>query len=322
MFVAAAMPLTGGISRYIWDDQSHGWLDSPAIGKSGGLLTTWDKQYYNHQSHTITKNWILFRGTTISTNMEFICINIYAPQEISEKAYIWEQLGSYIKAHEDIPICKMGDFNSVRNTEDREGCIHSTLDSNIFNSFILDNGLVNIETQIPHFTWFGPSKKKSTLDWILVNKSWFDTYIWRARLLSRKNSDHRPIRLGTSSTNWGLKPFKYFNSWLEDHTLNLMLTNIDASQLEGDGQLRTIIKNIRNVGKWWNTNVLGHLDTAIKNKEIKQDNNDNSNQNDSSTISSELATLYKHKHRDQMIWQKSIMQWIADGDRNTRYFHR
>lgn len=120
----------------------------------------------------------------------------------------------------------------------------------------------------PHYTWFGPAKKKSTLDWILVNKSWYETQLWTTHLLSRKNSDHRPIRLGTNNIDWGPKPFKYYNTWLEDPTLNLMISNINCTTTTtGDIQLRSVIRNICSAGKWWNKNVLGHLDITIINKE-------------------------------------------------------
>lgn len=45
----------------LWDMNSHGWIESPARGQSGGLLTTWNSQYYTHINHTINNNWILFK---------------------------------------------------------------------------------------------------------------------------------------------------------------------------------------------------------------------------------------------------------------------
>lgn len=91
-----------------------------------------------------------------------------------------------------------------------------------------------------------------------------DNYTWTAKLLNRKNSDHRPIWMGTSIVNWGPKPFKLYNSWLEEQTLNEMLKNLCSNTDPQKINLRQDIKDIRTFGKWWNTNVLGNLDATIK----------------------------------------------------------
>lgn len=115
----------------IWDVHSHGWMESPAQGFSGGILTTWDLQHYTHVSHTVNKNWILFKGATTTTNIQFIVINVYAPQSTGDKYVLWEQLSSIISNNTDIPICLMRDFNSVMDIEDRTNCIHSNLDTSM-----------------------------------------------------------------------------------------------------------------------------------------------------------------------------------------------
>lgn len=85
-------------------------------------------------------------------------------------------------------------------------------------------------------------------------------------------------------------------------------------------QLRDIIRNIRNIGKWWNHNVLGDINKAIKDKEEELTILDNVNNGDSNTTSAQLEALYQHK--DLMIWQKSRSAWAVERDRNTKYFHQ
>lgn len=167
-----------GTINSIWDANIHNWLEAPSCGHSGGLLTSWDARVYHLNSHIITNNWILFRGHTINTNVHFICINVYAPQSISDKSVIWDQLSNILNAYEDIATVLMGDFNSAREGTDRENCLHCNVDAQLFNDFINNNGLINIKTQVPHFTWFGPSHKKSKLDWIFVNKAWLSNHNW------------------------------------------------------------------------------------------------------------------------------------------------
>lgn len=63
----------------IWDANTHMWLEAPANGQSGGILTSWDTKHFQISNHTITNSWILFVGTTTMTNTKFACINVYAP---------------------------------------------------------------------------------------------------------------------------------------------------------------------------------------------------------------------------------------------------
>lgn len=90
----------------------------------------------------------------------FYCVNVYAPQETGEKVIIWEQISNILNSITETPTILMGDFNSVTNQEDRINCAYNILDTRIFNDFIENNGLINIRTQQPHFTWMGPANKR------------------------------------------------------------------------------------------------------------------------------------------------------------------
>lgn len=144
----------------LWDEHSHGWIEAPVIGSSGGLLTTWDTNLYRVDSHTTTKNWILVRGNTIPMGVTFYCVNVYAPQETGEKVIIWEKISNILNSITETPTILMGDFNSVTNQEDRINCAYNILDTRIFNDFIENNGLIYIRTQQPHFTWMGLANKR------------------------------------------------------------------------------------------------------------------------------------------------------------------
>ncbi|KAK1385275.1 hypothetical protein POM88_023010 [Heracleum sosnowskyi] len=214
----------------------------------------------------------------------------------------------------------MGDFNSVREESDRINCLHSDSDSEVFNDFINNNGMIHIKIQSPHYTWFGPKSKRSTLDWIFINKAWMGDYTWNARLLNRKNSDHGAIWFGTTKINWGPKPFKLYNSWLDEQTLSEMISNLSNNIDPININLRQAIKEIRTVGKWWNKNVLGNLDETITIKEEEMQKIDNGTIPMNTTTRMELQNLYHH--RDHMIWKKSRALWHAGGDKNMKYFHQ
>lgn len=101
------------MSNSIWNNNPHDWISSPSVGLSGGLLILWDTSHYKINRHTATTNWLLFKGSTINTNVHFMCINVYGPQETREKTLVWEQLSDILMSNLETPICLMEDFNSV-----------------------------------------------------------------------------------------------------------------------------------------------------------------------------------------------------------------
>lgn len=45
----------------IWNHGDYGWLTSPSVGKSGGLIITWDESQLLIVNSTINRNWIWAR---------------------------------------------------------------------------------------------------------------------------------------------------------------------------------------------------------------------------------------------------------------------
>lgn len=66
----------------------------------------------------------------------------------------------------------MGDFNSIKKKEDRAGSVYNNRDSLLFNAFMKESDLLEIEGLNFSDTWFGPTNKKSKLDRVLVNEVW------------------------------------------------------------------------------------------------------------------------------------------------------
>lgn len=120
----------------------------------------------------------------------------------------------------------MGDFNSVRTEADMEGCIHQERDTIRFNKFINDLALIEVPGSDFKFTWFGPRKKKSVLDRVLINDLWSDDIHWITKGWSHHNSDHIPISLLSYVRDWVLVPFRAFDDWLLEASFN---SNLMAS---------------------------------------------------------------------------------------------
>lgn len=83
------------------------------------------------------------------------------------------------------------------------------------------------------FTWFGPLQKCSKLDRALLNQAWCTHFNGSLKELGRKHSYHIRLLLYSSKLkDWGPKPCKPFNIWLENKELQeLIRTSLKDSPL-------------------------------------------------------------------------------------------
>lgn len=150
----------------------------------------------------------------------FNCINIYSPHNDVKKRHVWRQIEEIMAKIEDELCIIMGDFNSVLAKSDRINCSYRNTDTENFLKFMNNNVLTDIPLSNGSFTWFGLAGKYSKLDRALASTNWFKLDNWKLEGRSRKSSDHTPILLSAASINWGKKPVKIFNAWIQDEEVH------------------------------------------------------------------------------------------------------
>ena len=65
------------------------------------------------------------------------------------------------------------------------------------------------------FSWYGPENKRSRIDQFLVSCGWINNFRDLCqRGLSKSVSDHIPIFVTLKLTDWGPRPFKFYDCWL------------------------------------------------------------------------------------------------------------
>ncbi|WOH08313.1 hypothetical protein DCAR_0727751 [Daucus carota subsp. sativus] len=248
----------------------------------------------------------------------FVCVNVYAPQLLTDKRRLWAVLKEFILLHEDKAIAVVGDFNCVRNMEERKNCIYQNSDSFSFNEFIESSELFEVTMVGSDFTWCGPSAKLSKLDRVLANWEFYSRGNWKVEVLGRMNSDHRAMLLNTSRENWGAKPFKMFECWLNNEQLLDKIKRIWKEEAAGNFH-----QKIRHIRRWvadWNKNENGNIEMKIQSLEKDQFQADELGDiAKSKIINSKLEKCYDE--RAQMWQQKARINWQLKGDRNTKYFH-
>ncbi|XP_057793237.1 uncharacterized protein LOC131009849 [Salvia miltiorrhiza] len=172
-----------------------------AEGRPGGILTVWNPSRFACSSHWDIPGALIVNGR-------------WNP----DREELWNSIGLVVDQNRESCVCIGGDFNSVRSRSERmgRGSHFSARDIQSFDCFIRGNGLVDVRLQGRNFTWYQPQGLcKSKLDRFLVNEKWVSVEPQtKVRGLHRTVSDHCPILLETNYVDWGPKPFRFINAWV------------------------------------------------------------------------------------------------------------
>ena len=153
-------------------------------------------------------------------------INLYAPNDVKEKKEFLKEL-SGLKTNDNEFWCYVGDFNAVLSDEERVGSSNSSISTTDFVDFVYSTELVDLPLAGRKFTWHGRrgTPAMSRLDRFLLSPNWLSIYssINQWCLENCSISDHIAICLGIDAHDWGPKPFKFFNHWLDNDDFNVLV---------------------------------------------------------------------------------------------------
>ncbi|GJR69948.1 RNA-directed DNA polymerase, eukaryota [Tanacetum coccineum] len=245
-------------ARRCWGNMAFEYVHSEAVGNSGGVLCMWDPNCFTKKSVTKSDSFVLIRGEWRLSGQNLMVIAVYGPQDAREKCMLWDYLQGEILRWKGA-IIVMGDFNEVRNKEDRFGSVFNAHEASIFNSFIQNSGLVEVELGGCSFTWCHKSASKmSKLDRFLVSDSLLNICPnFNAITLERFLSDHRPILLREIYFDYGPIPFKTFHYWFEMEGFHKLVEDSwkNYSGVESNAFLYLMgkMKYLKNIIKSWNT---------------------------------------------------------------------
>ncbi|KAK8614211.1 hypothetical protein V6N13_122580 [Hibiscus sabdariffa] len=201
--------------------------------------------------------------------MEASMVNVYAPNTEGDQLLCWEEFISLRREWNSGWIVG-GDFNTVTSRRERSGCKFPSNGMSEFVNFITDCGLVDLPLVGKKFTWFGDDNKRSRLDRFLVDDVWCLKYNDIAQIgLNLTVSDHISIFLLLGDRDWGPRPFKFINAWMEKEDCKQVLCEA-WNKAEGSSQgIAFKLKKEKLVLKQWNRNSCGDFDRRIVELERK-----------------------------------------------------
>lgn len=169
------------------------------------------------------------------------------------------------------------------------------------------------------YTWFGPGGKYSHIDRAVVNFKWFTSTRWILEGRGPKTWDHSALLLRTDNTNFGRKPFRFFNAWLQEDGFSSMIIDKWKAQISGSN-IHLKFKHIRTTMKSW-LSLKESCESKIKRLEDQLTKSDCNSLNfrDMKSIGEDLRSNYDKW--ESMIKQKSRLNCASQGDANTKFFH-
>ncbi|GJY83900.1 RNA-directed DNA polymerase, eukaryota [Tanacetum coccineum] len=272
-------------------------LGCDSVGNSGGILCVWDPKSYVKLSATVSDYFVVLRGNWVSNGNLLLIISVYAPQYLTEKKLVWDYLGHVI-ANRKGEVIIMGDFNEVRNKNERFGSNYNVQGANAFNSFITNAGLEEVPLGGCSFTW-----------------------------CHRYLSDHRPILLRESIHDYGPISFRFFHYWCEVDGFEKL---VNEAWYETPGDASNDMLNLMNKLKYlkkkiraWNDtrqsfkNSKHRLKTELADLEAIIDKGGASDD----IINKRTEVVKSIQEMDKLMAQKAKIKWAIEGDENSKYYH-
>nr|GEW84647.1 RNA-directed DNA polymerase, eukaryota, reverse transcriptase zinc-binding domain protein [Tanacetum cinerariifolium] len=276
---------------------------------------------------------VFMRGSWVSSGKRLLIISVYAPQDLSEKKMLWDYL-SFVIGNWNGKVVIMGDFNEVRDINERFGSIFNKYGAEAFNSFIVKAGLVEVPLGGCSFTWCHKSAKKmSILDCFLIS----DNLMCSCPSISSTSSDrflsdHQPIIMQEAHYDYGPIPFKFFHYWFEldgfdklvEHTWLEANVNDQNSYSKFMNKLKYLKEKIRIWARLYKESLnsrkiilkaeLADLDGVIDKGE--------GSDADGHQRREVVRLIQEVEKVDAMkVAQKAKIKWSIEGDENSKYYH-
>ncbi|XP_071687553.1 uncharacterized protein [Rutidosis leptorrhynchoides] len=218
----------------LWGSDGFDFIQKGKIGNSGGSLLVSDTNEFSAKQAFIEEFYIAVRGKWKGRVETSYIVNIYVPHNDTNKLKMWASLEIFLGVI-DAAWILCGDFNEVRNESERKNCEFNERGAEWFNDFINHSNLIEVPMGGKRFTRICDNGIKfNKLDRFLISEK--VSIMWNELLvlaLDQKLSEHYPIVLRDRSIDFGPKPTKIFDKWLDVEGSDVIITNAWNKEVQG-----------------------------------------------------------------------------------------
>ncbi|XP_058741918.1 uncharacterized protein LOC131614336 [Vicia villosa] len=251
-------------AKSFWRDTEVCYSFSNSLGRSGGILTIWNKDVVDVENSFKGDG---FLGIKVRwKNQVYYVVNVYSSCEHRKKKLLWKDLLGLMEKFKDGDWILGGDFNAIKNGGERRGraILENQREMNLFAEFIDKTLLVDIPCKGKKFSWFsGDGKSKSRIDRFLLSSKVVNRWEVIGQFIGDRDvSDHCPIWVKSDKVIWGPKPFRFNNEWFAfESFIPFVEGEWKGLKIEGRGDfvLKEKFRLLKDKLKWWNKEVFGRI---------------------------------------------------------------
>ncbi|KAF7143851.1 hypothetical protein RHSIM_Rhsim05G0174100 [Rhododendron simsii] len=299
-------------------------------GIAGGLAVLW-KRGLNVSLVRRSSFFIEVLIKDDETNHEWHLINLYASSIDRVRNSQWEELLRYRQRSTGDWVL-WGDFNDILWEDEKQGGRRREVWSlRSFRDFVSSLGVLDLGFQGYPFTWSNRRGRnghiKERLDRVLVSPGWRSCYD-RARVqhLFAVGSDHAALLLDTNPPRFtGHRQFRFDNRWTYDPESHETVRKCWQRLVQGS-KMFTVFNKVRDTRRelrvWSKTkgfNARKKINDIQDKLKAISEGQDTSDVGLIRGMEKELGDAWLQEER---FWrQKARKSWMAEGDRNTAFFH-
>ncbi|KAL4377916.1 hypothetical protein GQ457_02G007720 [Hibiscus cannabinus] len=229
---------------------------SPSIGSAGGLISMWNRDAFVVSNQVVAKRFIAISGHLKSLQIDCGFMNIYGPSIEADKCQFFSEITEYLEKNKQ-PWCVCGDFNAYLHPGEKCGGPVNVAAMDMFRRFLQESCLMDLPLKGGEYTWSNGRDTPTLvrLDRFLVNADFLSAFHYLEQcLLSKSISDHNAIALIFDERNWGPKPFKFFNYYLDEEGFIEMVHSCIQNNAGNKRSLGVfhLLKNVKGAIKDWN----------------------------------------------------------------------